>query len=212
MGRYAPWVRVHGLVRVIVLVLTISLTLVLLPIAINVGTGGTAPAFLEPYVDWTWPVIGILWLVAIVTGLVEFRSRRTVSHSARSADQPRNRPNALARVIRYLDNRMAGSLASKTRLAFALDERPDAVVRPFDLLVQPVDGSVTEIRENADIATVFDDLQDSMLILGAPGAGKTTLLIELARCPRRRGRYQPGPAHPGTGGPGRLEHGRQHQT
>jgi hypothetical protein len=164
-----------------VLVLTISLTLVLLPIAINVGTGGTAPAFLEPYVGWTWPVIGLLWLVAILTGLIEFRSRRTVSHSARSADQPRNRPNALARVQRYLDDRVAGSLASRTRLAFALDERPDAVVRPYDLLVQPIDSSITEIRENADIANVFDDLQDSMLILGAPGAGKTTLLLDLAR-------------------------------
>ena len=169
------------MLRGVVLVLTISLTLVLLPIAINVGTGGTAPDFLEPFVDWTWPLIGLLWLVAIITGLFEYRSRRTVSHSARSADQPRNRPNALARVVRYLDNRMAGSLASRTRIAFALDERPDAVVRPYDLLVQPVDGSVTEIRENADIAAVFDDLQDSMLILGAPGAGKTTLLIELAR-------------------------------
>ena len=115
------------------LVLTISLTLVLLPIAINVGTGGTAPDFLAPYVDWTWPVIGVLWLVAIVTGLFEFRSRRTVRHSARSADQPRNRPNALARVDRYLADRFAGSLASRTRLALALDVQPgggDPAVRP----------------------------------------------------------------------------------
>ncbi|GAA1563570.1 hypothetical protein GCM10009789_15840 [Kribbella sancticallisti] len=183
--------RIHGLLRVIVLVLTISLTLVLLPIAINVGTGGTAPAFLEPYVDWTWPVIGLLWLVAIVTGLIEFRSRRTVSHNARSADQPRNRPNALARVQRYLDDRVAGSLASKTRLALALDERPDAVVRPYDLLVQPIGGSLTEVRENADVAAVFDDLQDSMLILGAPGAGKTTLLLDLARTLAEKARSNP---------------------
>ena len=42
--------RIRGLLRIALLVLTLSLTLVLLPIAINVGTGGTAPDFLAPYV------------------------------------------------------------------------------------------------------------------------------------------------------------------
>ena len=46
------------MVRAVVLVVTVSLTLVLLPVAINVGTGGTAPAFLEPYAGWTWPLDG----------------------------------------------------------------------------------------------------------------------------------------------------------
>ncbi|NEA33234.1 NACHT domain-containing protein [Streptomyces sp. SID13031] len=179
------------MVRVVVLVLTISLTLVLLPIAINVGTGGTAPEFLEPYVGWTWPVIGVLWLVAIGTGLAQYRSRRTVGQSARSADQPRNRPNALARVDRYLADRFAGSLASQTRLALALDVSPEAVIRPYDLLVQPLNSNVTEVREDADIGAAFDDLQDSMLILGAPGAGKTTLLLELARTLAAQARSNP---------------------
>lgn len=169
------------MVRAVVLVVTVSLTLVLLPIAINVGTGGTAPGFLEPYADWTWPLIGVLWLVAIITALFEFRSRRLPTVSGRSADQPRNRPNALARVERYLSQRHAGSLASRTRIALALDERPEAVVRPYDLLVQPLDSTPRQVPDETDIAAVFDELQDSMLILGAPGAGKTTLLLELAR-------------------------------
>ncbi|WP_329483242.1 NACHT domain-containing protein [Kribbella sp. NBC_01484] len=170
-----------GMVRAVVLVVTVSLTLVLLPIAINVGTGGTAPRFLAPYAGWTWPLIGLLWLVAIVTALFEFRSRRLPTVSGRSADQPRNRPNALARVDRYLSQRHAGSLASRTRIALALDERPEAVLRPYDLLVQPLDSAPREVPDETDIAAVFDELQDSMLILGAPGAGKTTLLLELAR-------------------------------
>jgi hypothetical protein len=170
-----------GLVRAVVLVVTVSLTLVLLPIAINVGTGGTAPAFLEPYVGWSWPLIGVLWVVAIVTALLEVRNRRLPVVSSRSADQPRNRPNALARIDRYISERRAGSLASRTRIALALDEHPDAVVRPYDLLVHPLDKAPRRVPNEADIATVFDELQDSMLILGAPGAGKTTLLLELAR-------------------------------
>jgi len=174
-------VRIHGLLRAVVLVLTISLTLVLLPIAINVGTGGTAPAFLEPYVGWTWPVIGLLWVIAIVTGLFEVRSRRTVAQLARSADQPRNRPNALDRVDRYLDGRFAGSLASRTRLALDLEEQPGADLQTYDLLVRPLGEVDALIRAGSDIGTAFDELQDSMLILGAPGAGKTTLLLDLAR-------------------------------
>ncbi|WP_329006114.1 NACHT domain-containing protein [Kribbella sp. NBC_00709] len=170
-----------GLVRAVVLVVTVSLTLVLLPIAINVGTGGTAPAFLEPYVGWAWPLTGVLWAAAIVTAMIEVRSRRLPVVSSRSADQPRNRPNALARIDRYLSERRAGSLASRTRIALALDEHPDAVVRPYDLLVQPLDHAPRRVPNEADIANVFDELQDSMLILGAPGAGKTTLLLELAR-------------------------------
>ncbi|WP_242001998.1 NACHT domain-containing protein [Kribbella steppae] len=169
-----------GVVRAVVLVVTVSLTLVLLPIAINVGTGGTAPGFLAPYADWTWPLIGALWVIAIVTALIEFRSRRLPTVSGRSADQPRNRPNALARVDRYLSQRVAGSLASRTRIALAVDERPEAVVRPYDLLVQPLDSTPQQVPDDQDIATVFDQLQDSMLILGAPGAGKTTLLLDLA--------------------------------
>ncbi|TCO46088.1 NACHT domain-containing protein [Kribbella antiqua] len=168
------------MLRAVVLVVTVSLTLVLLPIAINVGTGGTAPSFLAPYVAWTWPLIGLLWLVAIITALFEVRSRRLPTVS-RSADQPRNRPNALARVDRYLSQRVAGSLASRTRIELAFDELPEAVVRPYDLLVQPLDSTPRQVPDDADIASVFDELQDSMLILGAPGAGKTTLLLDLAR-------------------------------
>ncbi|MFB6725229.1 NACHT domain-containing protein [Kribbella sp. NPDC056345] len=167
--------------RAAVIVLTASLSLVLLPIAINVGTGGTAPAFLAPYVAWTWPAIGVLWLILVLTALAEVRSRQRPTISSRSADVPRNRQLLLRSVDTYLSQRVAVSLAARTRVALALDERPQAVVRPYDLFVQPIDSEPRQLPENADIAAVFDELQDSMLILGAPGAGKTTLLTSLAR-------------------------------
>ncbi|MGZ0149723.1 NACHT domain-containing protein [Kribbella sp. WER1] len=163
-----------------VLVVTVSLTVVLLPIAINVGTGGTAPGFLAPYVGWVWPAIGVLWVVAVGTALLEVRNRRQPRISNRTADQPRNRQNALLQIDRYLSERRAGSLAARTRIAVALDGEPDAV-RPFDLLVQPLNDPPTRIPAGADIASVFDGLEDNMLILGAPGAGKTTMLLNLAR-------------------------------
>jgi hypothetical protein len=168
------------LVNAVVLVGSVSLTLVLLPIAINVGTGGTAPAFLEPYVGWVWPLIGVLWVLVIGTALLEVRNRRRPRLSNRGADLPRNRLNALDRIDRYLSERRAGSLASRTRIALELDGQPDAV-RAFDLLVQPLNKAARRIPHGEDIAAVFDELEDSMLVLGAPGAGKTTLLLDLAR-------------------------------
>ncbi|WP_238173400.1 NACHT domain-containing protein [Kribbella speibonae] len=171
----------RALLRGVVLVVTVSLGLVLLPIAINVGTGGTAPAFLEPYVDWVWPAIGVLWVVAVLTALFELRDRRLPTVSSRAADQPRNRTNAIARIDRYYSERRTSSLAWRTRVALALDEHPGVVVRPYDLFVQPLDSAPRQVPNEADIAGVFDELQDSMLILGAPGAGKTTLLLDLAQ-------------------------------
>ncbi|MET7278701.1 NACHT domain-containing protein [Kribbella sp. NPDC005582] len=167
--------------RAVVIVLTASLSLVLLPIAINVGTGGTAPSFLAPYVGWTWPAIGVLWLVLILTALGEVRSRQRPVLASRSADKPRNRANALAQVDRTLQRRVDGSLAAQTRVALALDQRPEVVARPYDIVVRPLDRDPHALPDDAHIATVFDDLEFSMLILGAPGAGKTTLLLDLAR-------------------------------
>jgi len=167
--------------RAVLIVLTASLSLVLLPIAINVGTGGTAPAFLAPYAGWSWPLIGLLWLVLVATALAEVRSRRNPVIASRSADKPRNRANALAQVDRALQRRVDGSLAARTRVALALDQRPELVARPYDIVVRPLDSDPHRLPDDAHVATVFDDLEHSMLILGAPGAGKTTLLLELAR-------------------------------
>ncbi|TDD48744.1 NACHT domain-containing protein [Kribbella antibiotica] len=167
--------------RAVVLALTLSSSGVLLPIAINVGTGGTAPPFLAPYVDWVWPLIIVLWAVFVATGLAEIRARqRNPVIAARSGDTPRNRAIVLTEVNRYLRQRVDGSLAARTRVALALDQRPELVGRPFDIVVRRTDGE-HRLPDDAPIGTVFDELELSMLILGAPGAGKTTLLLELAR-------------------------------
>ncbi|SDW15253.1 NACHT domain-containing protein [Saccharopolyspora shandongensis] len=168
--------------------LGISVSAVLLPTAINIGTGGTAPAFLAPYTGWTWPVIGVLWAVSVAVGSWEMLARQQSAITSRPVDHPRNRPNALDRVEHYVDQRFSQSLAAKARIELDLDERPDAVIRPQSLTVQPVGGTEKAIASNAPISEVFDDLHQSMLILGDPGAGKTTLLLELARALIERAR------------------------
>ncbi len=73
------------------------------------------------------------------------------------------------------------SLHGAALIALRLQEQPEAVARPWHLMLQrpelyerllPAGTSITEVYERAD---------EELLILGAPGAGKTTLLLELTR-------------------------------
>ncbi len=73
------------------------------------------------------------------------------------------------------------SLFHETRILLGLSELPDAVVRPMDLLVKRPDEGERPLPSGTQIVDVFDTMDRSLLILGAPGSGKTTLLLELAR-------------------------------
>src|SRR5262245_34212037 len=73
------------------------------------------------------------------------------------------------------------SLFREVRILLGLSERPDAVTRPFDLLVQRPDQGDRPLPSGTQVVDVYDSMDQSLLILGAPGSGKTTLLLELAR-------------------------------
>ncbi|MBV8231107.1 MAG: NACHT domain-containing protein, partial [Planctomycetaceae bacterium] len=72
------------------------------------------------------------------------------------------------------------SLSHETRILLGLSERPDAVARPMDLLVQRPDRGERPLPPGTQVVDVFDTMEQ-LLILGQPGSGKTTLLLELAR-------------------------------
>ena len=73
------------------------------------------------------------------------------------------------------------SLFQQTRVILGLNERPDAVARPMDLLVRRPDERERPLPPGTQVMDVFDRMDRSLLILGAPGSGKSTLLLELAR-------------------------------
>ncbi|MER5644866.1 hypothetical protein [Streptosporangium sp. NPDC002524] len=149
-------------------------TLVLLPIAINVATGGTAPSFLTPYGHLIWPAIIVLWLVTAALGTWDRLKRHL-----RFIDPPNNRANALAQVERDVRQRLEQSLGGCPMIELGLDEESDAV-RGSDIIVPPVAESQRPGDHNPGILPLFDSMQQSLLVLGAPGAGKTTLLLSLA--------------------------------
>ncbi|MFI7644807.1 hypothetical protein ACIBTZ_01830 [Micromonospora sp. NPDC049460] len=175
--------------RVLQVAVTTIVLAVIVPTAVNVETGGSLPAWLKPFGGWLWPA-AIAGIVSVVA--VEAWSRRPPASriSARHPDDPRNDTRALDQVQRYVELRMRGSLAEQVRVALALDEQPTAVLPPTNL-VQRVSGSEHHLRADDDILGVFDEMGESMLILGAPGAGKTTQVLVLARALVEQARSSP---------------------
>ena len=86
------------------------------------------------------------------------------------------------------------SLFHETRILLGLSERPDAVARPMDLLVKRPHQGERPLPSGTQVVDVYDTMDQSLLILGAPGSGKTTLLLELARDLLARAAHDP--AHP----------------
>ena len=94
---------------------------------------------------------------------------------------PRNRSRMLEKVRKiWITGFLERSLFHETRILLGLSERPDAVVRSMDLLVQRPDQGERPLPPGMPIVKVFDAMEQ-LLILGDPGSGKTTLLLELAR-------------------------------
>jgi hypothetical protein len=73
------------------------------------------------------------------------------------------------------------SLYSEVLIELGLEERPDAVERPWDMVVQMPNCPRRTLPSGVKMVQVFDELNGALLILGEPGSGKTTMLLELAR-------------------------------
>lgn len=73
------------------------------------------------------------------------------------------------------------SLHGTAFVALGLQEQPDAVANPWQLVLQHPAGAPRPLLAGTRIKEVYDAAEGELLILGAPGSGKTTLLLELAR-------------------------------
>src|SRR5262245_57257502 len=94
----------------------------------------------------------------------------------------RNRQAMLDKVRQcWITGVLQQSLYKEVMITLGLAERPTAVARPLDVLVQRPDRTDRPLPPETKIGEVFDEMRGSLLILGAPGSGKSTLLLELAR-------------------------------
>ena len=75
------------------------------------------------------------------------------------------------------------SLHGKVLIELGLEERKNAVNRPWGLVWEDLENPQQELPSGTRIIDKFDELGAgrTLLILGEPGSGKTTTLLELAR-------------------------------
>ncbi|GAA0365112.1 hypothetical protein GCM10009530_13590 [Microbispora corallina] len=158
--------------------LAAAVSAILLPVAVNVATGGTLPAELEPYRSWAWPCVAVLGL-AVVWFAVD--AVTPGADPARDRPYGRTRPETRGRaadnVRAHLTRRLDLKLGDVLRVDVRLEDRPEAVEPILSNRVRRLD---TTAPVTTSVRKAFDDLDRSMVLLGRPGAGKTTQLLELA--------------------------------
>lgn len=92
-----------------------------------------------------------------------------------------NRLRLLKRVYNFwITGVLEHSLQGAALIAMGLQEQSDAVVSPWQLVLQYPTAS-RPFPPGTHIKDIYDAANGDLLILGAPGSGKTTLLLELAR-------------------------------
>src|SRR5215470_14129467 len=88
--------------------------LLVVPVAVNLGTGGTPPPWLAPYVDWLWPVaLGCVALVILIELCDKLLLDGRKPITRRRPNDPRNYQLALAQAARHVELRQRGSLAQR---------------------------------------------------------------------------------------------------
>ncbi len=83
------------------------------------------------------------------------------------------------------------SMHGAAMIELGMEERADAVERPWDMVVRMPDREDRELPPGTRIIDVFDEANGSLLILGEPGSGKTTILLDLARSSIARAEEDP---------------------
>jgi len=94
----------------------------------------------------------------------------------------RNRKSMLELMKKiWVEDFLQNSLHKEVLIRLGLGERKKIVERPWDMVLQIKGQPDRILSPDTKIIDVFDEMQQSMLILGEPGSGKTTLLLELAQ-------------------------------
>jgi NACHT domain len=120
-------------------------------------------------------------LVQPVTRPPVARGSSHLKHAKPSVAQ-RNRERLLRKVRAFwIAGVLEHSLHGAALITLGLQEQPEAVATPWQLVLHHLTGTPQPLPAGTSITQVYDAAEGELLILGAPGSGKTTLLLELAR-------------------------------
>ncbi|HWS85198.1 MAG TPA: TIR domain-containing protein, partial [Ktedonobacteraceae bacterium] len=81
----------------------------------------------------------------------------------------------------WIEGVLEHSLHQAALITLDLQEQPDALANPWQLVVQETTLPPHPLPAGTSIVQVYDEADGALLILGEPGAGKTTLLLQLAQ-------------------------------
>jgi hypothetical protein len=163
--------------------LAILLLIAVLPFISDVLGNIVANLLQDQLGNYAWLILGPYLVIVVVLIGLELRGWLQAPRlDRRLAFDRRNRQAMLEKVRAiWITGILQHSLVHEVLFTLDLAARPEAVVRPLDLLVQRPDQGDCLLPSGTRLIDVFDDTGHALLILGAPGAGKTTLLLELAQ-------------------------------
>lgn len=147
-------------------------------IAFLVVIASIAWLILEPGFE---PLIG--FLSAVAAFLVSFVGEKDKAEEVLRQSETRVQRNrrAMLELVKntWVKGVLEQSLHGAAMIELGLEERADAVERPWDMLQAP-DQPNRPIPHGTKIVDVFDQMSQALLILGEPGSGKTTMLLDMA--------------------------------
>lgn len=145
-------------------------------------------------------IISIAWycsepgfepFIAVLGGIVALKHSSTVSDTpisiptsekTKSAREERNRQDMLELVRNsWVKGVLERSLNDEVLIELGLEERRDAVYNRQGMELQRTGKPNRLLPPGTKVIDVFDEMGQTLLIMGEPGSGKTTLLLELAR-------------------------------
>ena len=111
-------------------------------------------------------------------GTIDVRSEAPLSPEEKLAR--RNRTNMLALVENtWIKGVLEKSIHGAAMLALELVEEAEAVKRPWDSVLRVPGQKDQPLPLDMELTQIFDEANETLLILGQPGSGKTIMLLDL---------------------------------
>lgn len=140
-------------------------------------------------------IVGSLFFRTDKPKAEEEADKQVLQEVASSVFRDSDRASMIERVRRnWIEGYLQESLAATVRIELSMERQPKSVTRPERVITHLEDGTSQPVPADVRIGTVFDEMGQALLIMGAAGAGKTTLMLEL--CDDLLVRAEKEPNHP----------------